>query len=485
MLESNLTRSANLAFQTDLIYLDIGNDRVGIRTNSPGNFALDVAGDTRIQGNQTITGNLEVQGTTTTIDTANMSVEDPLLLLNSSASAGNAGNDSGIMINRSSSNNAVFYWDEGNDTFKIVTSTSGADSTEVIDTAFANFQMNDLTVNSVATDGLNITDNKISSTRSNDDIRLDPAGTGAVDVSGAKITNVANSPSADTDAANKKYVDDQDALIASDTLTLTNKTIDANGTGNAISNIDIGNMTEASVVLEAEGIAGNDNDTTLPTSASVKDYVDTAVSAVSTTAITQLDTNVTVSDSGSNGSITMTADGTTQVTVNSTSVDIGNFTFSGNKITQTASNADYELDNTGTGNFVFIGTTGIIVPMGTTAERPTAQEGVIRYNTDTSKYEVSQDGSTWTALRTEQSAREVFKEQFTGDGSTVSFGPVGWGSSAPTAAENLIVYIDGVMQEPDQNYTADGSTASITITEGDAPHAGARVVIINGLAESV
>src|SRR6056300_1333538 len=103
MLESNLTRSANLAFQTDLIYLNVLNDRVGIRTDSPGNFALDVNGDTRIQGNQTITGNLEVQGTTTTINTTNTTVEDPLLLLNSSASSGN---DSGIMINRTGSNNA-------------------------------------------------------------------------------------------------------------------------------------------------------------------------------------------------------------------------------------------------------------------------------------------------------------------------------------------------------------------------------------------
>jgi len=151
MLESNLSRSANLAFQTDLIYLDVLNDRVGIKTDTPGNFALDVNGNTRIQGNQTITGDLEVQGTTTTIDTTNTTVEDPLLLLNSSASAGNASNDSGIMINRSGSNNAVFYWDEGNDTFKIVTSTSGADSIEIIDTAFANMQMNDLTVNSVST----------------------------------------------------------------------------------------------------------------------------------------------------------------------------------------------------------------------------------------------------------------------------------------------------------------------------------------------
>jgi hypothetical protein len=413
MLESNLSRSANLAFQTDLIYLDVANDRVGIRTDTPGNFALDVNGDTRIQGNQTITGNLEVQGTTTTIDTTNTTVEDPLLLLNSSASSGN---DSGIMINRSGSNNAVFYWDEDNTTFKIVTSTSGADSTEVIDTAFANFQMNDLTVNSVVTDGLNITDNTISSTRSNDDINLDPAGTGSVNVSGAKITNVAT-PTASSDAANKSYVDGQ-------------------------------------------------------------------ISGISSTSISEGNSDVTVSDSGS-GTITMTADGTTQVTVDATGVDIGNFTFSGNKITQTASNADYEMDNTGTGNFVFIGTTGMIVPKGTTAERPTAEAGVIRYNTTTGKYEVSQDGSTWTALRTEQSAREVFKEEFAGDGSTVTFGPVGWGSSAPTAAENIIVYIDGVMQEPTENYTVDGSTASLTFTEGDAPHSGARITVINGLAESV
>ena len=380
MLESNLSRDTDLAFQTDLLYIDVGNDRVGIRTNAPGAFALDVNGSARVVNNLTVSGNLTVDGTTTTLDTVNTTVEDPLILLNSS---GSAGNDSGIMINRSGENNAVFYWDEDNDIFKIVTSTSTADSTEVIDTAFANFQLNNLTANSLATDGLSITDNTISSTRSNDNINLTPAGTGSVNVSGAKITNLANNPSADQDAANKKYVDDQISSISS----------------------------------------------SIP--------------------------------------------------------DLGSFTFSGNKIVQSASNADFELDNSGTGNFVFLGTSGIVVPSGGTASRPTAQTGIIRYNTETAKYEVSQDGSTWTSLRTEQSAREVFKEQFTGDGSTVTFGPVGWGSSAPSAAENIIVYIDGVMQEPTENYTVDGSTASITITGGDAPHAGARIVVINGLAESV
>ena len=70
-------------------------------------------------------------------------------------------------------------------------------------------------------------------------------------------------------------------VTASSTTTFTNKTIDADGTGNSISNIDIGNMTSAVVVTESEGIASNDNDTTLPTSAAVKDYVDTNAGGVS------------------------------------------------------------------------------------------------------------------------------------------------------------------------------------------------------------
>ena len=77
----------------------------------------------------------------------------------------------------------------------------------------------------------------------------------------------------------KAYVDTQDANIASDTLTFTNKTFDVEGTGNSISNIDVADFKAAAVVTESEGIGSNDNDTTLPTSAAVKDYVDTQITA--------------------------------------------------------------------------------------------------------------------------------------------------------------------------------------------------------------
>ena len=71
ILESNLIRTQDLAFNTNLLYVDVSNGRIGVKTDAPGNFALDVNGNTRIQGNQTITGDLVVQGTTTTIDSQN------------------------------------------------------------------------------------------------------------------------------------------------------------------------------------------------------------------------------------------------------------------------------------------------------------------------------------------------------------------------------------------------------------------------------
>ena len=155
--------------------------------------------------------------------------------------------------------------------------------------------------------------------------------------------------------------------------------------------------------------------------------------------------------------------------------DTGDFGFSGNKISTGSSNADMEFDTAGTGQYVFSADTGIVLPTGTTAQRPTAQEGVIRFNTQTGRYEVSQDGSTYTNLRTDHDADNVTKDIFAGDGSTQSFTM----SISPSGVENIVVYIDGVMQEPTQNYTIAGTT----IDFGEAAHAGARISILHGFAD--
>jgi len=161
----------------------------------------------------------------------------------------------------------------------------------------------------------------------------------------------------------------------------------------------------------------------------------------------------------------------------------GNTEFTTNNIGNIVTNADMTFTTQGTGLFDFNTTTGIVVPNGTTAERPTAQTGIIRFNTTTGKYEVSTDGSTYSALRTEAAAGDINKDVFTGDGSATQFTM----TYTPTDAKNIIVYVDGVMQEPTQNYTiasdvlaftggADGSSI-------EAPHDGARIVVMHGFAD--
>ena len=81
-------------------------------------------------------------------------------------------------------------------------------------------------------------------------------------------------------------------ITASSSDTLTNKTFDANGTGNSLSNVEVADFAAAAIVLESEGIGSNDNDTSLPTSAAVKDYTDTAISNI----------DLTVSTAGDSGS---------------------------------------------------------------------------------------------------------------------------------------------------------------------------------------
>ena len=73
LLKSNLLRAGeNLAFETDLLYLDVVNSRIGIKTSSPATD-LDVNGHIRSANvtvdNQLNIGSLHFTGNTITSDT--------------------------------------------------------------------------------------------------------------------------------------------------------------------------------------------------------------------------------------------------------------------------------------------------------------------------------------------------------------------------------------------------------------------------------
>jgi hypothetical protein len=99
-------------------------------------------------------------------------------------------------------------------------------------------------------------------------------------------------------------------ITASSSDTLTNKTIDANGTGNSISNIEVADFAAASIVTAGEGIGSNNNDTTIPTSAAVKAYADSVggggastgdITFTGSTIISPSNADITLDPSGTGG----------------------------------------------------------------------------------------------------------------------------------------------------------------------------------------
>ena len=117
-------------------------------------------------------------------------------------------------------------------------------------------------------------------------------------------------------------------LSISDNTLSTNRSnddlnINASGTGTVIlENLKIGTSgSTVTTILDEDNMSTN-SATALATQQSIKAYVDSEVGAVSTTAISQLNSNVTVADAGS-GTITVTVDGSTIGTFNASGLQLG------------------------------------------------------------------------------------------------------------------------------------------------------------------
>jgi hypothetical protein len=110
------------------------------------------------------------------------------------------------------------------------------------------------------------------------DFQGDSGGTLSIDLD-SEVLDIAGGTGIDTSGSSNTLTVAIDSTVAtlSGTQTLTNKTIDVDN--NTVSNIEVDNFKGTAIVTEAEGISSSDNDTSLPTSAAVKDYVDTQITA--------------------------------------------------------------------------------------------------------------------------------------------------------------------------------------------------------------
>ena len=91
-------------------------------------ITLSLPDDVQIADSLTVAGNLTVNGTLTSLDTTNLDIEDNLFQLNAGLT-GSPVNDSGMLINRGSSDNSIFMWDESVDKFTLGLTTADGSAT--------------------------------------------------------------------------------------------------------------------------------------------------------------------------------------------------------------------------------------------------------------------------------------------------------------------------------------------------------------------
>ena len=96
-----------------------------------------------------------------------------------------------------------------------------------------------------------------------------------------------------------------------------------------------------------------------------------------------------------------TADTDLELTANGTgSVTFDNFAIKENSITNTVTNSITEFTNTGDGYVKFGGSYGVVIPTGTSGERPPlsyTETGQMRFNTQDSRVEIW-DGTNWVSV---------------------------------------------------------------------------------------
>ena len=113
---------------------------------------------------------------------------------------------------------------------------------------------------------------------------------------------------------------DASVLTDSNTKTLTNKTIDANDTGNSITNIEVADL--ASGVLDTALASVSGSDDTLASAKAIKSYVDTQVATVPTGDITEVVAGTGLTGGAASGSATLNVIGGTGITANANDIAI-------------------------------------------------------------------------------------------------------------------------------------------------------------------
>ncbi|MBO01994.1 MAG: hypothetical protein CMG35_05075 [Candidatus Marinimicrobia bacterium] len=455
LLKANLLRNGvNLAFETNLLYLDVNNSRVGINNANP-QYDLDVGGTTRaptinVSGASSI-GTVQFNGNTIsstsptlvlgtadnvvynkrlTIDS--IDIRDNIISTNESnaniefvpngvgtveiigdtnvqgniTATGNITANGNITIGDADTDNVTFNADIASNIIPDATNTYNIGSSTK---KWNNAYVNDVQSNQANIGDVNIAGSVIQTSVSNADLELRANGTGSVVIDDLTFKDSTVSSTTDLTFApgsgNINITGTGSFKIPSGTTaqrpTPAVGKIRYNTDNNNFEGYNGSNWIILNGVQDLDGntnitaeLTPGANDNTIRFNVSGSTVVDINSTRLNAPKVVVDDITIdgsTVSTSATNTDLNLDANGTGSVVFD------GTLAIKDNTITNLTNGGVTEFLQTGTGYVKFGGTGGFVLPVGTSGQRPGAPEiGMVRYNTAESRVEVY-DGS-WSSV---------------------------------------------------------------------------------------
>jgi hypothetical protein len=268
-----------------------------------------------------------------------------------------------------------------------------------------------ITANSFSTGDILIDDNYITTTLSNSNLELRANGTGSIIIDTFTINDTTITSSGDfniTPGSNLVNINSTGALKLPVGTTLERPT---ESTGQIRYNTDLTRFEgyNGTNWINLKGVEDLDGDTRITAEATegandgiVRFYVNGSVLAtIDSTRLTV--PQVQIDDIKIDGNVieTTTANTDLEFTANGTgTINFDNFAFKDSSITNTVTNSITTFSNTGDGYVKFGGSYGVVLPIGTSGQRPPlayTETGQMRFNTQDSRVEIW-DGSNWVSV---------------------------------------------------------------------------------------
>ena len=332
--------AVSVVTSTEIGYLDGVSSAIQTQLNTKAPLAgATFTGQVNMSDDLVVTGNLTVNGDTTTVNSENKVIQDRFIML-ANAVSGAPSADVGIFFNRGTSGNAALYYDESAKFFTLSETRDPDSNIAISPTGAGNLAVGQFTATSVKYNGADlntaITDNRSGavSTVYKDNLTASRAvvsdGSGKIAISAVTSTEVgyldgvSSAIQTQINTTNTNLADNSSRVAATVTETTAVEARRVANIAGAVSSITTGNLTASRAVVSD----GSGKVAASAVTATELGYVDGVTSAIQT----QIDSKqatitgaaTTIDDADLTASRALVSDGSGKVAVSDvTSTEIG------------------------------------------------------------------------------------------------------------------------------------------------------------------